>query len=84
MYHHSDQKGGFDCANRFFNSDYSQELHDVGMSELSHDGRLLQEPDSVLGGWAVLEHLDSHLPLSPGRLPDTFLDSSKLPRAQMS
>ena len=65
-------------------SDYPVELHHVGVSELAHDGSLLQELDPVPLLGRGFESLDGHLVHRvPGRgLPRSSVHRTKLPRAQ--
>ena len=68
---------------RFVDSDHPKQLHDVGVSELPIDGRLLQEPDSVLTRRTRLQHLNGHHSGGSGGVPDAFIHCTKLARAQV-
>ena len=57
-------------------SDHSVQLDHVGVSELSHDGRLLEELDFVCLVFALVG-LDGHFHGSPRTLPQTLVDCTK-------
>ena len=61
-------------------ADYATECCDVGVSELSHDGSLLEKLDSV---GRVCQSLHSHVVLSVAVPPHTLAHTSKLTRAQV-
>ena len=66
---------------RFAHCDHAKKLDNVDVSELAIDGRLLQEPDSVLLRGSLLEHLYRHLHHTslPSSLPNSFVHCTKLP-----
>ena len=59
------------------------QLDDVGVVELGHDGRLLEELDGVLERGAVFERLQGHIELRGAMLPRSQLHAAKLSRPQM-
>ena len=69
---------GLHPTHRFPNSDHAQQLHNVGVSELAIDGRLLQEPDSILLRCPWLQHLHCHLHCCLLALPHSTVHSAKL------
>ena len=60
----------------FPHSNHSVQLDHVGMSELTHDGRLLEELDFVFLIFALVD-LDGHLHGSPRALPHTLTNCTK-------
>ena len=55
----------------------------IGMGELAHYGCLLNELHSVIIRGTWLQQLYGHLHLSPGALPESSVDCSKVTRAQV-
>ena len=58
--------------------------HDVGVSELAHDGRLLQEPQCSLLTRLGSEHLDCHVQVALLCTPGALAHRTKLTRAKMA
>ena len=61
-------------------TDDSMQSEYIGVSELSHDGSLLEKLDSV---GRVCQSLHSHVVLSVAMPPHTLAHTAKLTRAQM-
>ncbi len=68
----------------FSDSDNSVQSDEVGVSELPHDGGLLEEPDCGLLVGPCSEHFDGHLHLPLLSAPYSLTHGAKLTRAQMT
>ena len=63
--------------------DHSEQLDDVGMVELPHDGRLLQQPDLVLLRRLLNQLLHRHVILRAAPCPRAFTDDGERPFAYL-
>ena len=67
------------ATHRFSHSDHTIQLHNIGVTELSHDGRLLQKLDSVFLSAVWLQCLHSNLHCAAGEPPHPLAHLAKLP-----
>ena len=64
-------------------SDDSMQEDDIGVPELAHDGRLLQEPHLVALQGALFEALDGHHYCFTLTLPQSLADLGRVARANL-
>ncbi len=75
------KSSNFEISHRLSHSDHTHQLDDIGVSELTHNGCLLEELDLVYF-ICTLVSLHCHLNTSSWTLPNTFTHSTKCTTAK--